>query len=669
MNFVRIVAKRGCMIRLVVTFLLFIQILFAFDLNQTLIQQNDPKIFQNIIKELNQSAPDYKLQVTILKKLIQTLQQKPVTLNKKDFLIKKDDKYIATFLKIIELYANSLEKEQEISDLQAQIEDVNDNLKDTPNNTTLQLEKLYYQKLLKKTKNEVTLIQQNYQDWLDKLLELLPKIKFALPSQKSIISLEKKIAYLNKKLQKLQIEKERWTILENSTKLKSIQNSISYYQKRKNGYVRSWMQLQLKFFFDYLQKGSQKALQQANTIEKFLTQNKFDANKINAFHIASIYMLDHTLGSWKIKLISAKTEIELFLKNNALLGIPLYRFAGGLGVFLLFLVFRRLFTYIIIKMAHKIAKLTASSFDDKLLEVVEGPLKFAFIILGIYFAFIIMQINGEVFDKTIKSLIIFEIFWIFYNLVVVLDESIYRFAKRFGKELYREIGAFFIKSLKIFIVAIGLVSILQIWDINVSAFLASLGLGGLAFALAAKDTAANLFGGLSILADRALKIDDWIKVGDVEGTVEDIGLRTTKVRTFEKSLITVPNQIIANNPIENFSRRNIRRIKMRIGLVYSTTHEQMETILTDIRNMLKSHPGIAKNATLLVNFDEFEDSSLSIFIYCFTNTADWAKYLEIREDINLKIMEIIQRHGSDFAFPSESVYIEKMPNEKNCDNR
>ncbi len=653
------------MFRLIILGLVFVHSLLALDLNETIIQQNDPKIFQNLIKELNQSAPDYKLQVTILKKITQTLQTKPTILSEKDFLIKNDEQYTRTFLKIVNLYANSLAKEKEAADLQAQIDDVNENLKDDPKNTTLQLERLYYQKQLEKTESEIAFIQKNFQKWLDKLLAILPKIKFSLPSPKSIQSIEKKIAYINKKLQKLRIEKERWTILENSSKLKTIQNSIDYYQKKKNGYIKRWLQLRLKIFFRHLQIHSQKALHLATSIEKYLHNNRFDPHKIQAFHVATIYMLDHTLGSWKIKFASIKAEVELYLKNNTLLGIPLYRFAGGLGVFLLFLIFRRLFTFIILKMVHKLAKMTATTFDDKMLEVIEGPLKFAFIILGIYFAFLIMQIRGEVFDKTMKSLIIFEIFWIFYNMVIVLDESIYRFAKRFGKELYREIGAFFIKSLKIFIVAIGLVSILQIWNINVSAFLASLGLGGLAFALAAKDTAANLFGGLSILADRALKIDDWIKVGDVEGTVEDIGLRTTKVRTFEKSLITVPNQIIANNPIENFSRRNIRRIKMRIGLVYSTTHEQMQNILHDIRNMLKSHPGIAKNATLLVNFDEFEDSSLSIFIYCFTNTADWAKYLEIREDINLKIIEIVLEHGSDFAFPSESIYIEKIPNEKN----
>ena len=250
-------------------------------------------------------------------------------------------------------------------------------------------------------------------------------------------------------------------------------------------------------------------------------------------------------------------------------------------------------------------------------------------------------------------------------MVIALEGPIYRFAKKFGKDMYREIGAFFVKTLKIFVFSVGLVAILQEWSINVSAFIASLGLGGLAFALAAKDTASNLFGGLTILADNALKIDDWIKVGSVEGTVEEIGLRTTKIRTFEKSLVTVPNQIIANNPIENFSRRGIRRIKMRVGLTYSTSRETMQKILNDIKSMLKSHPGIAQDATMLVNFDEMQDSSLSIFIYTFTNTAVWSEYMKIREDVNLKIMQIVEKYeDADFAFPSQSIYVEKIPDSK-----
>lgn len=355
-----------------------------------------------------------------------------------------------------------------------------------------------------------------------------------------------------------------------------------------------------------------------------------------------------------------KYNLIYFLTNNKFLGIPFYKIAIAIGIFLFFLLLRKLFTLIILRFLKKVTAKTKTKIDDKILEIIENPLKFAFIIAGFYIALLVMDIKNETFFKIVKSLVIFDIFWLFYGAIDVMQNSIYNFAKKFGHELYREIGSFFIKTLKIFIFSIGLVAILEEWSINVSAFLASLGLGGLAFALAAKDTAANLFGGLTILADRSLKIDDWIKVDGVEGTVEDIGLRSIKVRTFEKSLITLPNQIVANNPIENFSKRDIRRIKMRIGVTYSTTKKQLEKILNDIRDMLKSHPGIEKTATMLVNFDEFEDSSLGIFIYCFTNTADWEKYLKTREDVNLKIMDIIEKNGSDFAFPSQSIYVEKL---------
>ncbi|NPA81550.1 MAG: mechanosensitive ion channel family protein [Epsilonproteobacteria bacterium] len=350
------------------------------------------------------------------------------------------------------------------------------------------------------------------------------------------------------------------------------------------------------------------------------------------------------------------------MKEKTLFDVPLYKFAGGFGIFLLFLIFRKLFSLIVIKTLQRLVRKTQTSIDDKILRVVSGPLKFAFVIIGLYLGFDYMGISSDFVQKLIRSLIIFTIFWFFYDLVTALESSIYKFAKKFGKEMYREIGAFFVKTLKIFVFSVGLVAILQEWSINVSAFLASLGLGGLAFALAAKDTAANLFGGLTILADSALKIDDWIKVGSVEGTVEEIGLRTTKIRTFEKSLVTVPNQMIANNPIENFSRRGIRRIKMRVGLTYSTSRETMQKILEDIKSMLKSHPGIAQNATMLVNFDEMQDSSLSIFVYTFTNTAVWSEYMDIREDVNLKIMEIVEKYeDADFAFPSQSIYVEKLP--------
>jgi MscS family membrane protein len=349
--------------------------------------------------------------------------------------------------------------------------------------------------------------------------------------------------------------------------------------------------------------------------------------------------------------------------NQTFLNQTLSDIAIAMLIFFLFLFLRKLFTSMVLKTLGALTKKTKTNLDDKILNILLGPLRFMFIIIGIYISIGYLNIDQELISKFLKSMIIFTIFWFLYGLVDVFSSTVYQFTKKFGKELHKEIALFIIKSLKIFIFSIGAVAVLQSWDINVSTFIASLGLGGLAFALAAKDTAANLFGGLTILADSSLKIGDWIKVNSIEGVVEDIGLRTIKVRTFEKSLITLPNQIVANNPIENFSKRGIRRIKMRIGLEYSSTNEQIVNIRDEINQMLKNHPKIAQNATMLVRFDRFEDSSLSIFIYTFTSTANWDEYLQIREDVNLKIISIVEKNNAAFAFPSLSIYTQENEQE------
>ncbi len=350
--------------------------------------------------------------------------------------------------------------------------------------------------------------------------------------------------------------------------------------------------------------------------------------------------------------------------NITFFEIPLYRIALAIFVFLLFLFLRKVFTLTLLKMAKRFTEKTKTHFDDKLFSIIKGPVRFSFVIAGFYFFSVILKIDNALLYHIIRTLITFVVFWIIFEAVLVFDEYIYKFSKKFGKDLYKEIGNFLIKSIKAFIVVVGLVAILQDWGINVSAFIASLGIGGLAFALAAKDTAANLFGGLTILADQSLKIGDWVKVGSVEGTVEDIGLRTTKIRTFEKSLIILPNQTIANSPIENFSRRGQRRIKLRIGLTYDTPGEVIQNIVKDITKLLSSHPDIAKDQTILVRFDEFGDSALGVFIYAFVNSAVWSEYLKTKEDIYLQIMEIVEKNGSSFAFPSQSIYIEKINNKE-----
>lgn len=346
---------------------------------------------------------------------------------------------------------------------------------------------------------------------------------------------------------------------------------------------------------------------------------------------------------------------------NTFWGIPYANLIAATATFFLFLFLRKLFTAIIIVPLQQLAKKTTTYYDDRIISALKDPLRFSFILIGTHLFFQLIFKETQTIQKILETLVVYTVFWTFLSIAEALKGILYNVTSQFNPDLSKETGNFILTILKILIAAVGLGAMLQVWGINVTALIASLGIGGLAFALAAKDTVANLFGSFSLLADRTIRIGEWIKVNGVEGIVEDIGMRTTKIRSFEKSLIMLPNYLIANNPVENFSRRGVRRIKTNIGLTYSTTTLQVETIVSQIRDMLKSHERIAQNETILVSFDEFSESALNIFIYAFTTTSNWEHYLQIREDVHLKIMKIVEENGSAFAFPSQSVYIEQMP--------
>jgi len=350
--------------------------------------------------------------------------------------------------------------------------------------------------------------------------------------------------------------------------------------------------------------------------------------------------------------------------QQTIFDIPIANLILAILVFLFILLLRKIFTLIVVVFLQNLAKFSTTYYDDKIISALKSPIRFAFIIIGLHLFFLLIFKETDIIKNILNTLVVYTVFWAILSILEALRGVIYGITDKFSHDLSKEMGNFILAILKILIMGVGLGAMLQVWGINVTALVASLGIGGLAFALAAKDTAANLFGSFSLLADKSIRIGEWIKVSGVEGTVETIGMRTTKIRSFQKSLITVPNHIVANNPIENFSRRGIRRIKMHIGLTYSTNSAQITKIMADIKEMLKGHEGISQSDSLMVNFDTFGDSSLNIFIYTFTKTANWAKYLEIREDINLQIMKIVEDNGSSFAFPSQSIYVEQMP-EKN----
>jgi MscS family membrane protein len=317
---------------------------------------------------------------------------------------------------------------------------------------------------------------------------------------------------------------------------------------------------------------------------------------------------------------------------------------------------------IVLKNLKFLTSKTKTSLDDKLLHIIEPPLQLAILIIGFYLAERWIDIDGfkSIAKSLEKTFITFTIFWVLYRCVNEFSYIFTKFSSKFGKELSDDVANFVIKFLKVIILVIGGMTILEGWGINVGAFVASLGLIGMAFALAAKDTAANLFGSLVIFTDKPFLKGDWILTPEVEGTIESIGIRSTRVRTFAQALVSVPNAIIANSAITNWSRMGKRRIKMRLGLTYSTHVNELEKVLVDIREMLKNHHEVHPDV-IMVYFDEFQDSSLSLFCYFFTKTTVWEEYLRVREDINLKIMKIVEDNGCSFAFPSQSIYIESMP--------
>jgi len=370
--------------------------------------------------------------------------------------------------------------------------------------------------------------------------------------------------------------------------------------------------------------------------------------------------LYHSIQPWLNKLYSGPYS-EYF--GVSIAGIPLANLIAAVLAFLFFILLRTLFSSWIISTLLRITARTQTQIDDMIVRQLRDPLRFFFVVLGLRVFFQLIFRETHLIKLTLDAMTIYTVFWVLYAITPAVRELLYRYSTT-NEHLSYELTNFLIRIIRIFIVLLGLMAVLYNFGINVTAFFASLGIGGLALALAAKDTAANLFGSIALLIDHSVKVGEWIKVNGIEGVVEDIGMRTTKIRTFEKSLIAVPNSIVASNPIENYSRRGIRRIKMFLGLTYDTPRTVIEAIVEELRTLLHTHPHIDNDATQLVYFRDFNPSDLGIMVYCFVDTSDWAHYLAVREAINLEILRIVESHHAAFAFPSQSVYIESMPTDK-----
>jgi MscS family membrane protein len=351
---------------------------------------------------------------------------------------------------------------------------------------------------------------------------------------------------------------------------------------------------------------------------------------------------------------------------HGFMGIDIGKVIIAILIFGVFLLIRGLFSKFILKYLYNLVAKTKTQLDDKIIDALIPPIKFIPIILGIFFASNYMDLSentSEFVMKIERSLIVFTIFWALHRTCTPLSYGL----KKLEKILTRQMMVWIFKALKLLIIFLGGAIILEIWGIAVGPLLAGLGLFGAAVALGAQDLVKNLIGGITIIAEKRFHPGEWILVdGVVEGTVEDIGFRSTKVRRFDKAPVHVPNSNLSDAVVTNFSRMTHRRIKWKIGVVYSTNVQQLQIIRDGIMDYITQNDAFAKadEASTFVRIDSFNKSSIDFLVYCFTKTTNWGEWLEIKEAFAIEIKRVIEEEAkTNFAFPSQSIYIENIPSD------
>ncbi len=315
---------------------------------------------------------------------------------------------------------------------------------------------------------------------------------------------------------------------------------------------------------------------------------------------------------------------------------------------------------------------TKTFWDDILFDAAKKPLSVLIWITGLAFAADIVKGHTEsVIFGAISPLyhtgVLIVICWFLVRFITRAERNIIIAKRVSGEEIDQTTVDAIAKLLRISVIITGVLVALQSLGYSISGVLAFGGVGGIAVGFAARDLLANFFGGLMIYMDRPFNVGEWIRSPDkeIEGTVEKIGWRLTTIRTFDKRPLYVPNSIFNNISVENPSRMSNRRIKETIGIRYDDL-SKMEKIINDVRKMLKEHADIDTTKTLIVNFNEFAPSSLDFFIYTFTKTTDWIRYHEIKQDILLNIINIVESNGAECAFPTSTLHISKEIDSSNA---
>lgn len=351
-------------------------------------------------------------------------------------------------------------------------------------------------------------------------------------------------------------------------------------------------------------------------------------------------------------------HLPTFMKNDVL-GMELWQYVGIFVWILLGLVFMKLFDFGLGRYIEPLLQKTNSQWDDQFYQEVHQPIGYIFLFtfFRLTYTNLMLPVKANTFlSNSFEVALSIAVVWFLYKLANVASLFLESVTSKTDSKLDDQLVPLLRKSLKIFIVVIGVLFVLQNNGINVTSLIAGLGIGGLAFALAAQDTLANFFGSITIFVDKPFQIGDLITTGDVTGTIEEVGFRSTRIRTLYNSLVTIPNAKLADAEIDNLGLRKMRRLRAMVNLTYDTTPEHMEAFVEGVKGIIRTYPSINQE-TYEVHFHEMGAHSLDVLINLFFEVPTWSEELQFRHNFLLDVMRLAKEVGVEFAFPTQTLHV------------
>lgn len=338
---------------------------------------------------------------------------------------------------------------------------------------------------------------------------------------------------------------------------------------------------------------------------------------------------------------------------------------------LIIVLMRWLLTAILLRPLRYFVQRSASEIDDRLLDACVSPLRLAVVGFSLFLVTEIFAFDVEVeqLAQTVaRGVLVASVFFAIVRWFEVVSLQPEAFRRVTGWTIPDRLLPFLNTVVKFLIIALGAIFVLQELQFDVAALIASLGVIGIGISLASQDTVGNMFGFAAIVTDNPFKVGDFITTEAVTGIVESVGVRATRVRQLDQALVTVPNNLLTNAAVLNRSRLEKRRLDATLTFTYSTSSDQLRAVVTEIRDLLQNTEDVDPNS-VIVHFVDFSSSSLDVRIICQVLLADWREFAARKESVYLEIMGVVERLGIEFAFPSQSVYIESVPGNSGIANQ